>query len=104
MFNFNLIKRNELLLSVSRFSKCIPVHQLINDSDMLIKCHHDIYTDHTLYTQTKPTLLGKGIQSLPEWVEYGFAVGPAAQYRIVLDRRQVWSLFERSVEAGNRNH
>lgn len=49
-------------------------------------------------------LLGKAIQSLPEWVEYSFTIGPAAQYRLVLDRRQVRSLFERSVEAGNRNH
>lgn len=57
MFNFNLIKRNELLLSVSRFSKCIPVHQLINDSDMLIKCHHDIYLywPHTVHTNKTNT-------------------------------------------------
>lgn len=60
-----------------------------------------IYNDHTLYKQT---LLGKVIQSLPEWVEYGFAIGPAAQYWLVLDRRQVRSLFERSVKAGHRNH
>lgn len=50
------------------------------------------------------TLLGKVIQSLPEWVEHGFAIGPAAQYWLVLDGRQVRSLFERSVKAGHRNH
>lgn len=50
------------------------------------------------------TLLGKVSQSLPEWVEYGFAIGPAAQYGLVLDGRQVRSLFERSVKAGHGNH
>lgn len=40
----------------------------------------------------------------PQWVEHCLAVGPAAQHRLVLNRRQVGSLLQRCEEAGDWDH
>lgn len=46
----------------------------------------------------------KCVVDSPQWVEHCLAVGPAAQHRLVLYRRQVRSLLQRREEAGDGNH